>query len=97
MYIKNNGGEYRDWYVDVCSSIRRKLSDEDKAKHLVISRRAYSSYVAAEVQDYFNRLGTNGHIAADTGNADIVYAYRRSVGDKEEPFQANDVSGEKAR
>ena len=94
-HIQSNGGEYNDWHVGVCSNIRHKLLDQEKAKHLFISRQAFSSYVATEVQDYFiNRLGTNGGIDADTGNADIVYAYRKSVDANEETSPANDMRSE---
>ena len=93
-HIQGNGGEYSDWHVGVCSNIRHNLSGQAKAKHLFISRQAYSSYVAAEVQDYFiNRLGTNGSIDADTDNADIVYAYKKSADAIEQAFPANDTSG----
>ncbi len=93
-HIQSNGGEYSDWHVGVCSNIRHKLSGQAKAKHLFISRQAYSSYVAAEVQDYFiNILGTNGTIGADTGTADIVYTYKKSADTIEQTSPANDTSG----
>ncbi len=96
-HIRNNGGEYRDWHVDICSIAYLELLSQAKAKHLFISRQAFSSYVAAEVQDYFSRVGTNGNIGTDTGNSDIVYVYRKSVIAKEETSQANDVSSERTR
>jgi hypothetical protein len=77
-HIQSNGGEYSDWHVGVCSNIHYKLSGQDKAKHLFIARQAYSSYVAAEVQDYFmNRLGTDGSVGIDNDNADIIYVFRK--------------------
>ena len=94
-HIQSNGGEYSDWHVGVCSSIRHELSGQDKAKHLFISRQAYSSYVAAEVQDYFiNRLGTNGSIGGDTCTGDVVYAYKKSVKAIEQTSPANDMWSE---
>ena len=68
---------------------------EVKAKHLFIARQAYSSYVAAEVQDYFiNRLGTNGSFDGDTCTGDIVYAYRKSAEAIEQTSPANDMRSE---
>lgn len=93
-HIQNSGGEYSDWHVGVCSNIHHKLSGQDKAKHLLISRQAYSSYVAAEVLDYFvNKLGTDGSIGTDNDTADIIYAYRKSADAIEQTSPANDTSG----
>lgn len=94
-HIQSNGGEYSDWHVGVCSNIRHKLSGQDKAKHLFISKQAYSSYVAAEVLDHFvNKLGTaDGSIGADNDTADIIYAYRKSADAIEQTSPANDTSG----
>jgi hypothetical protein len=94
-HIQNNGGEYRDWHVGICSSICYQRLVEAKAKHLFIARQAYSLYVAAEVQDYFvNTLGTEGGIEADDSNTDIIYAYKKSADAIEQTFPANDTSSE---
>ena len=95
-HIQSNGGEYSAWHVGVCTNIRDNLSGQTKAKEgLLISRQAYSSYVAAEVQDYFiNRLGTNGSIGFDTCTGDIVYAYRKSADTIEQTSPANDMRSE---
>ena len=94
-HIQRHGGEYSAWHVGVCTNIRDKLSGQTKAKEgLLISRQAYSSYVAAEVLDYFvNKLGTDGSIGADNDTADIIYAYRKSADAIEQTFPANDTSG----
>lgn len=92
-HIQSNGGEYSDWHVGICSNIRHKLSGQDKAKHLFVARQAYSSYVAAEVLDYFvNKFGTDGSIGADNNTADIIYAYRKSADAIEQTSPANDTS-----
>jgi len=94
-HIQSNGGEYSDWHVGVCTSIRDNLSGQAKAKEgLLISRQAYSSYVAAEVLDYFvDKLGTDGSIGDDNDTADIIYAYRKSVDAIEQTSPVNDTSG----
>lgn len=94
-YIQSNGGEYSAWHVGVCTNIRDNLSGQTKTKEgLLISRQAYSSYVAAEVLDYFvNTLGTDGSIGADNDTADIIYAYRKLADAIEQTSPANDTSG----
>lgn len=94
-HIQRHGGEYSAWHVGVCTNIRDNLSGQAKAKEgLLISRQAYSSYVAAEVLDYFvNKLGTNdGSIGADNDTADTIYAYRKSADAIEQTSPANDTS-----
>jgi hypothetical protein len=94
-HIQNNGGEYSDWHIGVCSNIRHNLSSQAKAKHLFISRQAFSSYVASEVQDYFiNILGTGGSVGTNNSTADIIYVYRRSGEAIEQTSPANDTWGE---
>ena len=94
-HIQNNGGEYSDWHIGICSNIRHKLSGQDKAKHLFIARQAYSSYVAAEVQDHFmSRFGTDGSVGTDNDTADIIYAYKKSAEAIEQTSPANDMRSE---
>ena len=78
-HIQNSGGEYSDWYVGVCSTVRYQLLVEAKSKHLFIARQAYSPYVAAAVQDYCKkRLKTDCSVGIEGDNANIIYAYRKS-------------------
>jgi len=91
-HIQRYGGEYSSWHVGVCSSIWHELLAQNKTKHLLILRQAYSSYVAAEVLDYFvNKRGTDGSTGPDNSNGDIIYAYKKSADAIEQTSPANDT------
>ena len=80
-HIGKHGGKYFAWYVGVSRNAENKLSRQHKPHgDLYISKRAYSSYVAIEVRDYFvNTLGTDGDTDGRDDSAETVYAYRKTA------------------
>jgi hypothetical protein len=84
-HIARNGGQYKKWYVGIAKSARDLLLDRHKTKgDLYIYRQAYSSYIAAEVQDHFvDTYGTDGNIDSRDSAGDTIYVYRKTTGDSD--------------
>jgi hypothetical protein len=82
-HIQKGGGGYSAWYVGISKDARDRLFSGHNVKEKGawwLYRRASSSQVAREIEDYFaNTLGTDGGAGGGDETADMVYAYKKTA------------------
>lgn len=78
--IKNNGGNYSEFYVGIAKDPEDRLfnyHDVDKASGIYDYWEAYDDESAREVEKYcIDTLGTKGGGGGGDENSDNVYAYK---------------------
>ena len=85
-YIREGGGEYRDWYVGISDNpidpVTETLLLHKVQGHRFTYIETISPQVAREVADYFiNTLGTEGNLneGKTSGTCQAVYVYKKAV------------------
>ena len=81
-HIQKRGGDNSDWYVGISKDARDRLFNGHSVKEkkdVWIYRKASSSEVAREIEDYFvNTLNTDGGTGGGDETSDKVYAYKKA-------------------
>ena len=79
-YIKNNGYNFRNWYVGIAASPRARLFNDHSVQEysdVWIYREAVSSLSARGIEDYFIKVaGTRGGTGGGDAKSRFVYAYK---------------------
>lgn len=82
-HIKEQGGEYSNWYCGIASDWRDRLFREHKVPpredYWYIARQCYSDNAARKVEDALLKLGCDGGAGGGDETAVYVYAYLKGT------------------